>query len=145
MIVEAASGRMPAFVDTGLTLVHVEDVAAGHLLAAEKGRIGERYILGGENLSLAEILAEVAALSGRRPPRLRLPLAPLMPIAFLAESWARLTGKEPFVTLDGLRMARKKMYFSSAKARAELGYAPRPVRQGLADAVAWFRQAGYCP
>jgi len=145
MIVEAASGRMPAFVDTGLNLVHVEDVAAGHLLAAEKGRIGERYILGGENLSLAEILAEVAALSGRRPPRLRLPLAPLMPIAFLAESWARLTGKEPFVTLDGLRMARKKMYFSSAKARAELGYAPRPVRQGLADAVAWFRQAGYCP
>jgi dihydroflavonol-4-reductase len=145
MIVEAASGRMPAFVDTGLNLVHVEDVAAGHLLAAEKGRIGERYILGGENLSLAEILAEVAALSGRRPPRLRLPLAPLMPIAFLAEGWARLTGKEPFVTLDGLRMARKKMYFSSAKARAELGYAPRPVRQGLADAVAWFRQAGYCP
>jgi dihydroflavonol-4-reductase len=145
MIVEAASGRMPAFVDTGLNLVHVEDVAAGHLLAAEKGRIGERYILGGENLSLAEILATVASLSGRRPPRLRLPLAPLMPIAFLAEGWGRLTGKEPFVTRDGLRMARKKMYFSSAKARAELGYAPRPVRQGLADAIAWFRQAGYCP
>jgi dihydroflavonol-4-reductase len=83
-------------------------------------------------------------LSGRRPPRLRLPLAPLMPLAFLAEGWARVTGKEPFVTLDALRMARKKMYFSSDKARAELGYAPRPVRQGLADAVAWFRQAGYC-
>ena len=145
MIVEAASGRMPAFVDTGLNLVHVEDVATGHLLAAEKGRIGERYILGGENLPLAEILGMVASLSGRRPPWLRLPLAPLMPIAFLAEGWARLTGKEPFVTLDGLRMARKKMYFSSAKARAELGYAPRPVREGLADAVAWFRQAGYCP
>jgi len=144
MIVEAASGRMPAFVDTGLNLVHVEDVAAGHLLAAEKGRIGERYILGGENLPLAEILATVASLSGRRPPRLRLPLAPLMPLAFLAEGWARVTGKEPFVTLDALRMARKKMYFSSDKARAELGYAPRPVRQGLADAVAWFRQAGYC-
>ena len=144
MIVEAASGRMPAFVDTGLNLVHVEDVATGHLLAAEKGRIGERYILGGENLPLAEILATVASLSGRRPPRLRLPLAPLMPFAFLAEGWARATGKEPFVTLDALRMARKKMYFSSAKARAELGYAPRPVRQGLADAVAWFRQAGYC-
>jgi dihydroflavonol-4-reductase len=145
MIVEAASGRMPAFVDTGLNLVHVEDVAAGHLLAAEKGRIGERYILGGENLPLAAILAEVAALSGRRAPRLRLPIAPLMPLAFIAEAIARRTGKEPFVTRDGLRMARKKMYFSSAKAAAELGYAPRPVRQGLADAVAWFRQAGYCP
>src|SRR5713226_1068449 len=94
MIVEAASGRMPAFVDTGLNLVHVEDVATGHLLAAEKGRIGERYILGGENLPLAEILATVASLSGRRPPRLRLPLAPLMPFAFLAEGWARVTGKE---------------------------------------------------
>src|SRR5258708_2307644 len=144
MIVEAASGRMPAFVDTGLNLVHVEDVAAGHLLAAERGRIGERYILGGENLSLAAILAEVASLSGRRPPRLRLPLTPLIPIAWIAETLARLTAKEPFVTRDGLRMARKKMYFSSAKARAELGYAPRPVREGLADAIAWFRQAGYC-
>jgi dihydroflavonol-4-reductase len=145
MIVEAASGRMPAFVDTGLNLVHVDDVAAGHLLAAEKGRVGERYILGGENLPLAAILAEVAALSGRRPPRLRLPIAPLMPLAFVAETIARATGKEPFVTRDGLRMARKKMYFSSAKAAAELGYAPRPVRQGLADAVVWFRRAGYCP
>src|SRR6266851_2930559 len=145
MIVEAASGRMPAFVDTGLNLVHVEDVAAGHLLAAERGRIGERYILGGENLSLAAILAEVASLSGRRPPRLRLPLRPLMPVAWVAEAFGRLTAKEPFVTRDGLRMARKKMYFSSAKARAELGYTPRPVREGLADAIAWFRQAGYCP
>ena len=94
---------------------------------------------------LAAILAEVAALSGRRAPRLRLPIAPLMPLAFIAEAIARRTGKEPFVTRDGLRMARKKMYFSSAKAAAELGYAPRPVREGLADAVAWFRQAGYCP
>jgi dihydroflavonol-4-reductase len=144
IIVEAASGRMPAFVDTGLNLVHVEDVAIGHLLAAERGRIGERYILGGENLSLAEILAAVAELSGRSKPWLRLPLAPLMPVAWLAESLAGVTGKEPFVTQDGLRMARKKMYFSSAKAASTLGYAPRPVRQGLAEAIAWFRQAGYC-
>jgi dihydroflavonol-4-reductase len=144
IIVEAASGRMPAFVDTGLNLVHVEDVAIGHVLAAEKGRVGERYILGGENLSLAEILAAVADLAGRHKPWLRLPLAPLMPVAWLAEGLARITGKEPFVTQDGLRMARKKMYFSSAKAQAELGYAPRPARQGLAEAVAWFRQAGYC-
>jgi dihydroflavonol-4-reductase len=144
IIVEAASGRMPAFVDTGLNLVHVEDVALGHVLAAERGRIGERYILGGENLSLAEILAAVADLAGRPKPRLRLPLAPLMPIAWLSEGLAGITGKEPFVTLDGLRMARKKMYFSSAKAAAEFGYAPRPVRQGLAEAIAWFRQQGYC-
>jgi dihydroflavonol-4-reductase len=144
MIVEAASGKMPAFVDTGLNLVHVEDVAAGHLLAAERGKIGERYILGGENLSLAEILAVVAALSGRRAPRIRLPIAPLLPLALAAEGLARLSGKEPFVTRDGLKMARKKMYFSSEKARRRLGYAPRPAREGLADAIAWFRAAGYC-
>jgi dihydroflavonol-4-reductase len=142
MIVEAATGKMPAFVDTGLNLVHVEDVAAAHLLAAEKGRVGERYILGGENLSLARILAEVAALSGRKPPTIRVPIAPLFPIAFAAETLARFTGKEPFVTRDGLRMARKTMFFSSEKAIRELGYAPRPVREGLADAIAWFRQAG---
>jgi dihydroflavonol-4-reductase len=144
MILEAASGRMPAFVDTGLNLVHVDDVAAGHLLAAERGELGDRYILGGENLALANILAEVAGLTGRKPPRIRLPVGPLMPLALLAEGMARLTGKEPFVTRDGLKMARKKMYFSSAKAMAALGYAPRPAREGIAEAVAWFRQAGYC-
>ena len=144
MIVEAASGKMPAFVDTGLNLVHVDDVAEGHILAAEKGRLGERYILGGENLSLAEILAEIAVLTGRPAPRIRLPIAAVVPVALAAEGIARLTGREPFVTLDGLRMARKKMYFSSQKAERELGYRPRPVRDGLADAVTWFRQAGYC-
>jgi dihydroflavonol-4-reductase len=143
MIVEAATGKMPAFVDTGLNLVHVDDVAAAHLLAAEKGRVGERYILGGENLSLARILAEVAALSGRKPPTIQVPIAPLFPIALAAELVARLTGKEPFVTRDGLRMAKKTMFFSSDKAKRELGYAPRPVREGLADAIAWFRDAGY--
>jgi dihydroflavonol-4-reductase len=145
IIVEAASGKMPGFVDTGLNFAHVEDVARGHLLAAERGRIGERYILGGENLSLAEFLAAVSVLAGRRKPWLRLPIAPLMPLAWFAEGLAGLTGKDPFVTRDGLRMARKKMYFSSAKAASELGYAPRPVREGLAEAIAWFRQEGYCP
>jgi len=134
---------MPAFVDTGLNLVHVDDVAAGHLLAAAKGKIGERYILGGDNLPLSAILAEVAALCGRKPPRIRLPIAPLLPVALAAETVARLGGREPFVTQDGLRMARKKMYFSSAKAVAELGYDPRPAREGLAAAIAWFREAGY--
>ena len=144
MIVEAASGRMPAFVDTGLNLVHVADVAEGHLAAADKGRIGERYILGGENMSLAAILTAVAERAGRRPPLARLPIAAVVPIAIVAESVARFTGKEPFVTLDGLRMARKKMYFSSAKAAAELGYRTRPVGEALAEAIEWFRAAGYC-
>jgi dihydroflavonol-4-reductase len=145
MIVEAASGRMPAYVDTGLNLVHVDDVASGHLLAEAKGRIGERYILGGEDLSLAEILRRIAALTGRRPPKLALPIPAIWPIALVAEALGRLTGREPFVTLDGLRMARHKMFFSSAKAMRELGYAPRPAEQGLADAIAWFRAAGMCP
>jgi dihydroflavonol-4-reductase len=145
MIVEAASGRMPAFVDTGLNLVHVDDVAAGHLLAEERGRAGERYILGGENLALKEILRRIAVLAGRKPPRLALPIAPLWPLALAAEAAGRVTGREPFVTRDGLRMARHKMYFTSAKAMRELGYRPRPVDAALADAIAWFRQAGMCP
>jgi dihydroflavonol-4-reductase len=142
MIVEAASGRMPAFVDTGLNLVHVDDVAQGHLLAERQGRVGERYILGGENLSLAEILRRIAALTGRRPPTLRLPLPVVWPVAAVAEVVGRLTGKEPMVTFDGLRMARKKMFFSAAKAERELGYRARPVDLALADAIQWFRVAG---
>jgi len=143
LIVEAARGQMPGFVDTGLNIVHVDDVAAGHLAAAEKGRIGERYILGGENMALAEILAEVARAVGRRPPRLRIPHGALLPVAFGAELAARISGREPFVTLDGVRMARKKMYFSSQRASQELGYAPRPAREAIADAVAWFDANGY--
>jgi dihydroflavonol-4-reductase len=143
IIVEAAKGRMPGYVDTGLNLVHVDDVAAGQLLAAERGRIGERYILGGENLSLAEILATVARAAGRRPPALKIPYAVVLPIAAGAEMIARITGREPFTTLDGVRMSRKKMYFSSAKAARDLGYAPRPAREAIADAVAWFAANGY--
>ncbi|HYM02797.1 MAG TPA: hopanoid-associated sugar epimerase [Stellaceae bacterium] len=145
MIVEAASGRMPAYVDTGLNLVHVDDVAAGHLLAEKHGRIGERYILGGENLALAEILRRIAVLTHRRPPLLRLPVSAIFPVALVAEAIGRVTGREPFVTIDGLRMARKKMYFSSERAKRELGYAPRPADSGLADAIAWFRKQGMCP
>ena len=143
LIVEAARGQMPAFVDTGLNIVHVDDVAKGHLAAAEKGRIGERYILGGENMALAEILAEVAQAVGRRPPWLRVPHAVLFPVAFGAELAARISGRDPFVTLDGVRMSRKKMYFSSAKASRELAYMPRPAREALADAVRWFAGNGY--
>ncbi len=143
MVVEAAAGRMPAFVDTGLNLVHVDDVAAGHLLAFEHGQIGARYILGGEDMSLREILAEIAALAGRKPPKLRLPHGLILPFAFAAEGIARLTGHEPFATVDGIRMARKKMFFSSAKATAALGYRPRPAIEALRDAVDWFRTNGY--
>ena len=146
MVVDAAAGRLPAYVDTGLNLVHVDDVAAGHLLAFERGRIGARYILGAENLALREILTEIAALSGRPPPRVRLPHSLGLPVAVIAEGWARITGGgEPVVTLDGVRLARKKMYFSCEKAKRELGYAPRPAAEGLRDAVAWFREFGYCP
>ncbi|HEX4584754.1 MAG TPA: hopanoid-associated sugar epimerase [Burkholderiaceae bacterium] len=142
IIVEAASGRMPAFVDTGLNLVHVDDVAAGHLLALTRGRIGQRYILGGENVTLARMLEMIAGLVGRAAPRVRLPRRAIYPIAFVSELIARFTGREPFATLDGLRMARYRMYFTSAKAHAELGYTARPSIEALKDAVAWFRQAG---
>jgi dihydroflavonol-4-reductase len=145
MIVEAASGRMPAFVDTGLNIVHVDDVAAGHLLAEEKGAIGERYILGGENLTLAEILRRIALLTQRKPPTLSIPIPAIWPIALGAEAWARVSGKEPFVTRDGLRMAKKKMFFSSAKAERALGYRARPAQDALSDAVVWFKAAGMCP
>ena len=145
LIADAASGRMPAYIDTGLCVVHVDDVAAGHVLALERGRIGERYILGGENLSLADLLGLVAEVTGRPPSRIRLPAAVVWPVALACEALARLTGIAPLVTRDHLRMARKKMYFSSAKAIAELGYAPRPARAAVVDAIAWFRANAMVP
>ncbi len=143
MVLAAARGRMPAYVDTGLNVVHVDDVASGHLLAFERGQIGERYILGGRNCTLREILAMIARLVGRRPPRLRLPAAALLPVAALAEVAARLRrAGEPLVTIEGVRLARKPMFFSSAKAERELGYRSRPVEAALADALAWYRSHG---
>src|ERR1700729_589969 len=143
IIVEAASGRMPAFVDTGLNLAHVDDVAAGHIAALERGRMGERYILGGDNVLLGDMLADIARLVGRRPPTVKLPLTMLYPIAYGAEVLARLRGVEPFITSDGLRMARHHMFFDDSKARRELGYASRPYVEGLGDAIAWFRAHGH--
>ena len=143
IIVEAATGKVPAFVDTGLNLVHVDDVAEGHLLALEKGRIGENYILGGEDVSLEVMLADICGMAGRRAPTIKLPRAPLFPLAWGAEAVARITGKEPFLTADALRMSRYRMFFSSAKAKAELGYKARPYREGLKDALAWFGAHGY--
>ena len=134
IVVEAACGRMPGFVDTGLNLVHVDDVADGHLAALKRGMIGERYILGGENVSLADMLAEIARLTGRRPPRLRIPRAVAVPIAYVAEAAAWVTGREPFASLDGLRMSAHRMFFTAAKAERDLGFRARPYQEALADA-----------
>ncbi|WP_397448012.1 hopanoid-associated sugar epimerase [Pseudomonas sp. NA-150] len=139
---DAIAGHLPAYVDTGLNVVHVDDVAEGHWLAFQHGLPGERYILGGHNLSLRQLLIEIAEIAGRSPPRWRLPHSVVMPIAHVAEGWARLTGTQPIATVEEVRMSKKLMYFSSAKAERELGYAPGPARQALEDAVRWFRQQG---
>jgi dihydroflavonol-4-reductase len=143
IITETANGKLPAFVDTGLNLVHVDDVAEGHFLALERGRIGENYILGGADVSLQAMLGEIAALAGRKAPRIKLPRGPLFPLAYGAEAFARLTGKEPMLTADALRMSRYHMFFSSAKAERELGYRARPYAQALEDALTWFGANGY--
>jgi dihydroflavonol-4-reductase len=142
LVLDAAAGRMPAYVDTGLNIVHVDDVAAGHLMAFHRGRIGERYILGGEDMTLQQILGYIAQLVGRKPPRLRLPYAAVLPIAYMAEAISRVTGKSGRITLEGVRMSRKYMFFSSAKAVHELGYRWRPQAQAFDDAVSWFRERG---
>jgi dihydroflavonol-4-reductase len=143
IIVEAARGRMPAFVDTGLNLVHVDDVAQGHLAALDRGKIGERYILGGQNVQLSEMLTVIANLIGRRPPRVRLPRSAIVPLALAAETLARFTGREPFVTMDALRMSRYRMFFTAAKAERDLGFTARPFTDALTDAIRWFRDAGH--
>jgi dihydroflavonol-4-reductase len=142
LVLDAASGRMPAYVDTGLNIVHVDDVAAGHLLAFERGAAGERYILGGEDMTLRAILEQIARLVGRQPPRIRLPYAAVLPVAYAAEAYAKISGRSGRVTLEGVRMSRKRMYFSSAKAARDLGYRWRPPLEAFADAVRWFRERG---
>lgn len=144
VIVDAAAGKMPAYVDTGLNVAHVDDVAVGHLLAYDKGKIGERYILGGENLSLQAILILVAELTGRKAPVIKLPHDLIMPIAYISETWTRITGgEEPAVIPDGVRMAKKKMFFTCGKAKEKLGYNPRPAVEAIKDAVDWFREKNY--
>jgi dihydroflavonol-4-reductase len=142
MILDAAAGRVPAYIDTGLNVVHVDDVALGHVLALEKGRVGERYVLGGENMLLKDILGLVADVVNGRPPMIRLPEAVVWPVAFVMEKLAPILGIAPMMTRDHLKMARKKMFYASAKAGAELGYQPRPVRLAIEDAVSWFRMNG---
>lgn len=144
MILDAAAGRMPAYVDTGLNVLHVDDAAQGHLAALERGRIGERYILGSENMSMKAILEQVAAITGGRPPRFKLAASWILPLAHLAQAWARVTrGPEPRMTVDGVKLARKRMFFSCAKAQRELDYQPRPALDALRDAIEWFEREGY--
>lgn len=146
MIVDFLRGKMWAYLDTGLNLVDVEDVAAGHLLAAERGRVGERYILGGRNLTLREIFQALGSFTGIRPPRVKVSAGLIMPLARISE-WAsdRLTGRPPLVPVDAVRMARKRMFFDPGKAVRELGLPQSPVEDALARAVAWFRAHGYAP
>ncbi len=141
VILEAARGKIPAYVGTGLNLVHVEDCAAGIVIALERGAFGERHILGGQDVPLAELLGHIAALHGRRAP-FRLPRLPLYPAALVAETVARFTKREPMLTLDGLRMAGQTMFFSAEKARRVLGFSARPWHEAVADAIAWFRAEG---
>ncbi len=145
-VIEAAAGRMPAFVDTGLNLVHVDDCAEGHVLAHDKGVIGERYILGGENLTLQQILQRIAALTGGKAATIKLPHGAILPLAYMAEFAAKIfSSYEPFVTVDGLKLAKKRMFFTHAKAARDLGYTARPTDEALTDAIAWFRLHGALP
>ncbi|MCX2561763.1 NAD-dependent epimerase/dehydratase family protein [Acetobacter farinalis] len=142
MILDCAAGRMPAYVDTGVNIVHVDDVAEGHALALERGTIGEKYILGGQNYLLRDLFAMVSEIAHVPPPRVRLPQGVIWPVAVVSEWLSRSFGFSPRVTREMLAMSRKKMFFSSEKAIRELGYTPRPARQAVEDAITWFRTSG---
>jgi dihydroflavonol-4-reductase len=144
IVLDFLKGDMPAYIDTGLNVVEACDVALGQLQACERGRIGERYILGSENLTLAEILGKLAAIAGRPAPNVKLPYAVAYAAGVVTTAWARISGKPPRAPLDAVRMARKKMFVSHAKAERELGFAPGPAEGALRRAVEWFRANGYC-
>jgi dihydroflavonol-4-reductase len=140
IVLDFLNGNMPAFIDTGLNVVDVRDTAEGHLLACERGRPGERYILGSENLTLAQILEKLAAITGRKAPAVKLPYAVAYCAGVCSTAWAGVTGKPPRVPLAAVRMARKKMWVTHEKARRELGFEPGPAETALRRAVAWFEQ-----
>ncbi|PWU01586.1 MAG: NAD-dependent dehydratase [Terriglobia bacterium] len=144
-VLDFLNGKMPAFIDTGLNIVDAQDVAAGHLLAWDRGRSGERYVLGSENLTLAEILQLLAKITNRKAPRLKLPYAVAYCAGVCSTAWAEVTGVPPRVPIDAVRMARKKMWVTYEKARRELGYQPAPVEIALRHAVEWFRGAWHAP
>jgi dihydroflavonol-4-reductase len=143
IIVDFLNGRMPGYVDTGLNFVPVEDCARGHLLAAERGRVGERYILGGRNLTLKKMLDILSAASGRPTPRWRIPYAVAYAAGFVDSGISRVLGREPQIPLEGVRMARHKMFVDASKAERELGFAPGPIEGALARAVEWYESHGY--
>ncbi len=143
IVLDTIRHRMPAYVDTGLNIVHVDDVAEGHLLALEKGNIGERYILGGDNMSLAKILEYICLDQGMKPPTIKLPHNLVMPIAWIMERIASITHKEPRATVESVRMSKKMMFFTSDKAKEKLAYRARPGVEGLKDAIAWFNAENY--
>jgi dihydroflavonol-4-reductase len=145
IILDFLRGKMPAYVDTGLNVVAVEDVAAGHLLAAERGRIGERYILGGRNMTLKEILDALSAITGRRSPRVKLPHVVALVAGYADEMYSRLAGREPQIPVEGVKMSRHKMFIESDKAAQELGYRPGKIEAGLERAVRWYEENGYIP
>jgi dihydroflavonol-4-reductase len=144
IILDFLKGGMPAYIDTGLNVVDADDVALGHLLACERGRPGERYILGSENLTLAGIFERLESASGVKAPARRIPYALAYAAGAVSTGWAAITGHEPRAPLDGVRMARKKMWVTHAKAARELGFSPAPAAAALARAVVWFRSNGYC-
>lgn len=144
IIVDFLRDKLPAFVDTGLNLVDVRDTALGHLQAAEKGRSGERYILGCENLTLEQILSRLAAIAGKSAPKVKLPYPVAYTTGVLTTAWADITGRPPIAPLEGVKMAHKRMFVSHAKASRELGFSPGPVDAALARAIEWFRAKGYC-
>ncbi len=138
IVLDFLTGAMPAYIDTGLNVVNVRDVALGHLLACEKGKAGERYILGSENLTLSQILQELARITGRKAPTVKLPYSVAWMAGIVTTAWAHLTGIPPRVPLEAVRMAKKKMWVSHEKAARELGYSPCPAASALADAAKWF-------
>jgi len=145
IILDFLNGKMPAYVDTGLNVVAVEDVAAGHLLAAERGRIGERYILGARNMTLKQILDALSAITGRPAPRVRLPHAAALAAGYADEWFSWLTRREPRIPVEGVKMSRHRMFIESDKAARELGYKPGPVETALERAVRWYEEHGYVP
>ena len=144
IVVDFLRGAMPAFLDTGLNVVSADDVAEGHIAACEKGRMGERYILGSQNLTLQQIFMELEKVTGRPAPKVRIPYAVAYAAGVASTSWAVLTGKEPMAPLDGVRMARKKMWVRHDKAARELGFSATPASVALQRAADWFLANGYC-
>jgi dihydroflavonol-4-reductase len=143
IILDFLKGKMPAYVDTGLNVAPVEDIAAGHLLAAEKGRVGERYILGGRNMTLKQILDALSAITGRPAPRVRLPHAVALAAGYADQLFSRLAGRQPQIPVEGVKMSRHRMFVESDKAARELGYNPGSIEAALERAVRWYEQHGY--